>query len=154
MSCIVYIQITESVHVHQIHTTTNFSGLSVRLLQTFRKGNRTVAPAVKIDALSSDMIYFFLIAVRLELRSNYCPLRVLSSIWENASYPQMYKQTAVLEGGPPSSWKLPLVCVRAVQIETVCGVEVSNNKTHEHACQITLIKYYPTATLYYVVDLY
>lgn len=67
----------------------------------------------------------------------------------------MRKQTAVLDGGPPRFWKLPLVCVKPIQIETVYAVEVSNNKTHEHACQITLTKYYPTATLYYyVVDLY
>lgn len=46
-----------------------------------------------------------------------------------------------------------MVCVSAIQIETVYRVEVSNNKTHEHACQIALTKYYPTATLYYV-DLY
>lgn len=65
----------------------------------------------------------------------------------------MFKQTGALSGGH-LVLKLSSLCVTAIQTETVCGVEVSNNKTHEHACQITFTKYYSTATLYYVVDLY
>lgn len=50
-------------------------------------------------------------------------------------------------------WKLPW-SGNVPQIETVYPVEVSNNKTYEHASQTTFTKYYPTATLYYVEDLY